>query len=389
MQIVLSGNRVIAHGESCFLAIGGTVVCEETGKAYSNATVAEVDVLPADIDRVGYEYHAGVFVPCAPYGMTEDGYLMGACFECGTPRYTDISIAEVRDRLNTYATILATYPGGSECTCEKDGVILTASDTSGSYSFNVPGAGTWAIKIKNGADTAERAVEITKRWQYETVKMSYFSATITVTYSANSTCTCSDGVSTFTDTNDTDADKTVVFTAPNAGTWTVTATDGTQAESEAVKITADGQSERVDLCYFTGVIYDSGNEYTRFTGGWNAIGQATKEADYLYPYAYKGVGCVFTENMIDVSDFSTLTFALAGLSVRMMFCVSKTRPTESNINSSGLRDSAAAYTDPTSGATASIDVSKLSGEYYIFAYNYGGSTNTSTYFAKITKVSLE
>lgn len=68
MQIVLSGNRVIAHGEDCFLSMGGTVVCNDTGRSYQNATVAEVDAVPADIDSVGYEYRAGHFVPCAPYG---------------------------------------------------------------------------------------------------------------------------------------------------------------------------------------------------------------------------------------------------------------------------------------------------------------------------------
>lgn len=68
MQIVVSGNRVLAHGEN-FLAMGGTVVNTETGKVYQNATVVECENCPADIDKVGYEYHAGVFVPCAPYGV--------------------------------------------------------------------------------------------------------------------------------------------------------------------------------------------------------------------------------------------------------------------------------------------------------------------------------
>lgn len=68
-QLVLSGNRVIAHGEDCFLCMGGTVICTETGRAWSNATVANVTGgIPADIDSVGYEYHAGEFIPCAPFG---------------------------------------------------------------------------------------------------------------------------------------------------------------------------------------------------------------------------------------------------------------------------------------------------------------------------------
>ena len=90
MQIVLIGNRVVAHGEDCFLSMGGTVICEETGKAYSNATVAEVDAIPADLDTVGYEYRAGVFAPCAPYGVGA-GALMVACEECGTPKRSKVT----------------------------------------------------------------------------------------------------------------------------------------------------------------------------------------------------------------------------------------------------------------------------------------------------------
>ena len=90
MQIVLIGNRVVAHGENCFLCMGGTVICEETGKAFSNATVAEVDAIPADLDTVGYEYRAGVFVPCAPYGVGA-GALMVACEECGTPKRSKVT----------------------------------------------------------------------------------------------------------------------------------------------------------------------------------------------------------------------------------------------------------------------------------------------------------
>lgn len=90
MQIVLSNNRVLAYGKDCFLAMGGTVICEATGKAYQNATVAETDSpLPSDIDTVGYEYHAGVFVPCAPYGKGA-GAVMVACEDCGTPKSSGV-----------------------------------------------------------------------------------------------------------------------------------------------------------------------------------------------------------------------------------------------------------------------------------------------------------
>lgn len=92
VQIVISGNRVIAHGTG-FSVSGNTVENESTGKVYDNATIATVESVPDDIDSVGYEYHAGVFVPCAPYGTGDNnGYFMEVCKDCATPRSTGIPI---------------------------------------------------------------------------------------------------------------------------------------------------------------------------------------------------------------------------------------------------------------------------------------------------------
>lgn len=92
MQLVLSNNRVIAYGEN-FLAMGGVVINTETGARYENATIAECNGCPSDIDKVGYEYHAGVFVPCAPFGVgNNNGYFMEVCESCATPRSSGIPI---------------------------------------------------------------------------------------------------------------------------------------------------------------------------------------------------------------------------------------------------------------------------------------------------------
>ena len=92
MQLVLSNNRVVAHGEN-FLSMGGVVINTETGEKHENATIAECDGCPSDIDKVGYEYHAGVFVPCAPFGVgNNNGYFMEVCEHCATPRSSGIPI---------------------------------------------------------------------------------------------------------------------------------------------------------------------------------------------------------------------------------------------------------------------------------------------------------
>lgn len=92
MQLVLINNRVVAHGEN-FLSMGGVVINTETGAKYDNATIAECDNCPSDINEVGYEYHSGIFKPCAPYGKgNNNGYFMEVCKECAAPRSSGIPI---------------------------------------------------------------------------------------------------------------------------------------------------------------------------------------------------------------------------------------------------------------------------------------------------------
>ena len=90
MQLVLIKNRVVAHGEN-FLSMGGVVINTETGAKYENATIAECEGCPSDIGIVGYEYHAGEFVPCAPFGKGR-GNVAVYCDECKAPRDSGIHI---------------------------------------------------------------------------------------------------------------------------------------------------------------------------------------------------------------------------------------------------------------------------------------------------------
>lgn len=71
-------------------------------------------------------------------------------------------------------------------------------------------------------------------------------AVISVSYPAGSVCTCSDGTKTLK-LKDTSGQG--FFLIPYAGTWIVTATDGTNTKSESVEITSEGQSVDVALLY--------------------------------------------------------------------------------------------------------------------------------------------
>lgn len=91
MQLVLCNNRVIAHGEN-FLAMGGTVINTVTGVKYENATITECDICPSDIDSVGYEYHAGEFKPCAPYGKGSGNLAVLCDKDCKAIKDSGMSI---------------------------------------------------------------------------------------------------------------------------------------------------------------------------------------------------------------------------------------------------------------------------------------------------------
>lgn len=246
-QLVLFKNRVVAYGSDCFLAMGDTVICTETGRRFEHATIATTTAPPpCDLALTAYEYDGANFRICEPFGKTDGGYIVAACDDCRTPRQTTIPTAKVKELVETYATIDVTYPSGSVCTLKKDAITLTAERVAGFERFNVATAGVWTITISNGTKTQTKTVDITKRWQYEAVTISYFAATIKVTYPAGSTLTCSDGTTTL---NATNTSGSYTFTVPNAGEWTVKATYDGKTASEEVNVESSGQSFNVTLNY--------------------------------------------------------------------------------------------------------------------------------------------
>lgn len=74
------------------------------------------------------------------------------------------------------ATITATYPAGSTCTCSNGATTLTAPDTSGSCTFVITGAGAWTVACTDGESYVAKSVSITKDGQAATCKLEYPSA---------------------------------------------------------------------------------------------------------------------------------------------------------------------------------------------------------------------
>lgn len=110
-QIVVSGNRILTYGENCFVSMGGTVICPDTDRVFQNATIIECNNIPSDIDSVGYEYHAGNFVPCAPYGKgTRAGNVAVVCNEdCKAIKDSGIPFSQVGEIIETECITYSGY----------------------------------------------------------------------------------------------------------------------------------------------------------------------------------------------------------------------------------------------------------------------------------------
>ena len=142
------------------------------------------------------------------------------------------------------AVLTVTAPAGVTVSVSKDGKTKTkTANADGLAVFKGLATGTWTLTITDGVQTSTKPVVITA--DYDTV-IAFFSATINITYPSGSTCTCSDGSTTLTAP---DTSGTWACVVPNAGTWTVSCTNGTESKSVTAEITSDGQSMSVLLEY--------------------------------------------------------------------------------------------------------------------------------------------
>lgn len=76
-----------------------------------------------------------------------------------------------------FAFIVVTYPADSVCTCTDSvsGKTLTAKDTTGSYVFEIPSAGTWTVSCTDGSQTAQSdPISITTKGQSKSTELSYY-----------------------------------------------------------------------------------------------------------------------------------------------------------------------------------------------------------------------
>lgn len=307
-------------------------------------------------------------------------------------------IGRVNTGGGTGGTLTVTAPANVTVTVSKDGKTKTKnSGTSGVVVFKGLASGTWMLKITDGSQTSSKPVVITA--DYSTV-IAFFAATINITYPAGSTCTCSDGTTTI---SAPDTSGTWTCIVPNAGTWTVAATDGVENTSESVSITTDGQIVAIELSYLLW-LYKSGNTYNAVTGGWSVSEHPSTGGSFdgvltlndnsmlLSTEAWGGsVGYAnaFTNNSIDLTGVNTLKFKITGIGntaysdrdgnthhFRFSLAVANERPTKQN-------PTFAADMKILATGEYSVDVSALTAGYVGIWITTGGYIKTTLTISEI------
>lgn len=215
-------------------------------------------------------------------------------------------IGRVNTGGGTGGTLTVTAPANVTVTVSKDGKTKTKnSGTSGVVVFKGLASGTWTVTITGDGKTAQKNVVVTT--DYSTM-IAFFAATINITYPAGSTCTCSDGTTTL---SAPDTSGTWACIVPNAGTWTVTSTSGTETDSKAVTITTDGQSTSVELRYAL-FLFKPNAPSDIIAGEWempvNSTVTAEAELTVKSVNNYNGNRDISarTKGQIDLTEYSTL-----------------------------------------------------------------------------------
>jgi hypothetical protein len=280
-------------------------------------------------------------------------------------------------------TLTVTAPANVTVTISKDGKTkIKNSGTSGVVVFKGLATGTWTVTITGDGKTAQKNVVVTT--DYSTM-IAFFAATINITYPAGSTCTCSDGTTTL---SAPDTSGTWACIVPNAGTWTAAATDGVENTSESVSITTDGQTVAVELSYYT-YLFKPNTDTTNVTGGWqlNSNGSLDSAGDQLVAtftnaYNHDRAFNVATINKIDFTEFTTLVATCKAADKNNAAPRSATfavASTQSGFNNAGTASTKIASTTfSNSTTTVTIDVSGISGSYYVTFVVELSNYNTGT-----------
>lgn len=228
-------------------------------------------------------------------------------------------------------------------------------------------------------------------------KLKNADAVLVVTVPTGSTVTATKGGTTLTPTMWVKAaDNTLdcaIFSIPasqfdSTTPWTVTATLGMETASATVLITENKEYE-VTVSYWQGELFDNGNQFVSVTGGWwgnpnvsqwgrSNTGTVTVQNTI---YISGDAAIASTKNKIPLADFSTLKVLKVSSTDNTTYVWIHERDSGSLSDSGG--NVAHGNIPAGNNVTFSLDISSLSGDYYITIGVNGARTAT------ISKVWLE
>lgn len=198
-----------------------------------------------------------------------------------------------------------------------------------------------------------------------------FSATISITYPSGSTCIVSNYKKTWTAPNTTGS---WTFKAHEVGVYTVKAVNGGKNDTTEVIITAEGQVETVKLAYDY-VIFNSGGLNSAYSdGGGGATVTVTTDSSGVKILNFPSGGgynrMAYLKPAVNLTNYKTLKISGFATADRK-FAVWKTVP---DSNNAGMTASVVIKRG-TSKSSYTIDVSNLTGNYYLGTqYATGGTT---------------
>ena len=126
------------------------------------------------------------------------------------------------------------------------------------------------------------------------------------------------------------------------------------------------QNSQWSVCLANTLLYSYGDGKNAITGGWKATGTAVSDNTGLTLTGYYS-----TNNMLDLTDYSSLKFTVKQLSGTVPYIgISKVQSSFTNGTSQSI---------PTGSTSASISLANITGEYYIVIQGNSNSNKLIVY----------
>lgn len=194
-------------------------------------------------------------------------------------------------------SLVVSVTTGALVTATKSGRSVSGTATNGQCVLTLPEAGTWTVSATlNGQTSNSQNVSVVESYA---VTLTFFEATITVTAPSGATVTCSRGSTSYQATST----GTVVFTVHETGTWTITATQGSQSTSGQVNVTS-ATNYSITLSFVDSVL--NNNDWDTIS----EISDAGTGANYWSVGDRKQVTLNGTMSRLSLSNYSTYAFII-------------------------------------------------------------------------------